>query len=660
MRLPSLCISALIMVLAMGSAIAEDGGVFRLQLKEPILFTGEHGETPEPGSNGGIVFSIPEAVNGRIDGRLDGALSVRIEVHGLEAEQIVAIASLPPGALWLEDENAYGSGWLNWPSAAIGAWHPVIEVRDGDENLLASANIDLLVHPPLTASVSATSYEVEIGDELSIPATAVNLIGEAVWSSQPATLPEWLTMNAQDGIVSVDTSEANTIGTVSLTATDQFDYETATTLPFSVTVNGRQTGYWVSLLGAVNSDNGVSLAVSGDSILVAGDSYAPGLGGTDILLAKYETSGKLQWKKGWGTSKADSGQGVAIGGDGSVFLTGHVAKQGTSENSFFVSGHDANGIMAWKNSFGNVGYEYSNGIVVNSNGALRAVGQSVTGGRGNYDIMTVAYTQSGGVAWRASLGGTADDRGYKIAAAASGAVVVTGYTRSVSVGGLDIILAKYAEDGTRLWHAVLGGSQNDYGEDVAVASDGSIYVAGTSDSNSVLAKYDADGNMLWYKGLVNAAFKGVAVGGDGIYVVGETGAFGAGGLDVLVAKYNAQGDLLWQKTLGGAGNDRGTKIEVGQDGAIYIVGSMVSGGATGYDVMLARLPMDDIGALEAGGLKWMNANHANLPTVLTPNRNPAGITNTPSPAGLVDTTALTTLTEGDVDGMSDTWIDFRE
>ena len=46
------------------------------------------------------------------------------------------------------------------------------------------------------------------------------------------------------------------------------------------------------------------------------------LGSYDIILLKYDSSGALLWTRQTGTTGTDIGYGVAVSGDGSIYVTG--------------------------------------------------------------------------------------------------------------------------------------------------------------------------------------------------------------------------------------------------------------------------------------------------------------------------------------------------
>ena len=49
------------------------------------------------------------------------------------------------------------------------------------------------------------------------------------------------------------------------------------------------------------------------------------IGSFDIFLMKYDSFGALLWTRQTGTTTSDYGYGVAVSGDGSIFVTGYTA-----------------------------------------------------------------------------------------------------------------------------------------------------------------------------------------------------------------------------------------------------------------------------------------------------------------------------------------------
>ncbi len=174
-----------------------------------------------------------------------------------------------------------------------------------------------------------------------------------------------------------------------------------------------------------------------------------------------------------------------------------------------------------------------------------------------------------------------------------------------------------------------GGVNADLGDAVALAEDGSLYVAGTfegtatfdgvsvtsaGDSDFFLVKYVRQGNDLvaqWARrggtDVFNDFGGAVAVAPDGsVYTTGFfTGiASWDGGtnpdvvlttfsdFDAFLAKYTPEGDLAWVRQAGGVDQDTGRDLAVDAAGNVYLAGGF-AGTATFGDVTLVSAGSSD-------------------------------------------------------------------
>jgi len=108
-----------------------------------------------------------------------------------------------------------------------------------------------------------------------------------------------------------------------------------------------------------------------------------------------------------------------------------------------------------------------------------------------------------------------------------------------SFGAQDVVVARYAFDGSLDWVFSFGGS----GADVPTA------IAATPDGGTVVVGYGSGGGLC-----------------------GGTVATSLGGRDVLVMKLSASGDCLWAHLLGGPDDDEARGIAVSADGTLNVVG----------------------------------------------------------------------------------------
>ena len=219
--------------------------------------------------------------------------------------------------------------------------------------------------------------------------------------------------------------------------------------------------------------------------------------------------------------------------------------------------------LAWSTYLGGSDYDYSYGISVDTAGNALVTGKTrssgwVSGGfdtsynGGNYDAFVVKLSPTGDHLWSTYLGGSDTDWGKDIAADTKGNALVTGSTASPGwvSGGFDTsygggtdddgFVVKLSPSGDHLWSTYLGGSQSDGGRGVAVDASNNVLVTGLTSSS------------------------GWVSGGD------DTSHNGYG--DAFVVKLSPGGSHLWSTYCGGAESDPGSDIAVDADGNALITG----------------------------------------------------------------------------------------
>lgn len=298
-----------------------------------------------------------------------------------------------------------------------------------------------------------------------------------------------------------------------------------------------------------------------------------GINKADIFLVKYDKNGNCKWAKSSGGTDSDMPGSVATDNYGNVYLTG---SYGSTSISFDTT------------TFTITGY---------------------TG------FFLVKYDSLGNVIWAKNQPGTCSASGYAVSVDIAGNIYVSGSFSSfscpsvtfgttvlTSMGGNEIFLAKFDNNGNVLWATSVGGINHEYDPNVTIDNLGNVYLCGYFFSPSMIigsttltnmgsndlfiSKYDSLGNVIWAKGIGGTSGeypRDIATDSDGIFIVGgyrsPTLSFDAVtlinnstvNLNIFIAKLDFTGNTLWAKSAGGINQNEATSITTDFSG-IYITG----------------------------------------------------------------------------------------
>jgi hypothetical protein len=393
--------------------------------------------------------------------------------------------------------------------------------------------------------------------------------------------------------------------------------------------------------GGTGSDTGQDIAVDNSGNIYITGAYTgttkfgaiekTSTGSTDIFIAKYNSSGVVQWVKSAGGENAEGASSIAVDANGNVYVIGSHGGEATFESTtlstyggsdVFIVKYNSSGVFQWVKAAGGEQDDEGLGIAVDNSGGVYITGSyidyahfspSITiNAAGESDIFIAKMDDTGAFIWVQTAGGANKDLGQDIVADNTG-VYLTGTFESTATFGAysktatglsDIFIAKYNTSGVAQWVKSAGGSADDHGMSIALDGSGNLYTTGfyygtaTFESTTIgtgivntyeifLTKYNTSGALQWAQTAGGTGFDnglGVAANATNVYITGfftGSAAFGSknvsgqGETDIFVAKYNTSGVCQSAQSAGGTLQDNGQSVALDTSGKAYITGRYV-------------------------------------------------------------------------------------
>ncbi|MBU1821313.1 MAG: SBBP repeat-containing protein [Bacteroidetes bacterium] len=267
---------------------------------------------------------------------------------------------------------------------------------------------------------------------------------------------------------------------------------------------------------ALDRDGNVFVTGSFQETASFGSATLTATNGSDMFIVKYNTNGEVLWVKKVDGSSHASGKGIATDGSGNVYVTGEFKSAVSLDGESLGSGGDSDvllaklnkdGALQWIRSAGGVEGDFSSGIAADESGNVSITGifrsnatfAGVTlTNNGVYDIFVAHYSTSGTLQWAKGFGGRQHDLAGDITTGKDGSVYVAGsFRESVTVGNqtfktketgnatdnisTDLILIKFDKDGTPLWVKQEGGDgfdSNEFVLGITYSSMNELYIIG--------------------------------------------------------------------------------------------------------------------------------------------------------------------------------------
>ncbi len=231
---------------------------------------------------------------------------------------------------------------------------------------------------------------------------------------------------------------------------------------------------WATYYGGAGDDQGFSVATDGlGNVIIAGETGSSTLIGTpgshqvnrggntfnmDGFIAKFDSSGKLNWGTYYGGEADDRIAGVRCDKKDNIYIAGTTfSKQNIATPGTHMDEKD-----------------------------------------GNSDIFIGRFSANGSRIWGTFFGGESSDQGVDIGISDAYELFFTGHTvsdylategadRPYRADSVDVISGQFDTSGNLLWASYYGGEEHDYVNAMAVQAKGTFYITGVTNSTANIA-----------------------------------------------------------------------------------------------------------------------------------------------------------------------------
>jgi len=400
---------------------------------------------------------------------------------------------------------------------------------------------------------------------------------------------------------------------------------------------------------------GGTATLAGKTLIAKGDN--------DMFTAKLSPSGALVWVATAGGTGWTCGEDIAVDWAGNVHVSGRFRGTATfgsfthtkvSHREVFVAKLNPTGKYNWVFTAKGKNWESGEEIALGPQGSVYVAGyfeDSLTFGsttlqsKGSKDVFVAKLNSSGGLNWVISAGDVNSDELGGLAVDESGNAYITGWFSGkmtlgsfVLSGQSDLFVARLSKGGKFQWAKSAGGVGSGQGRAITVDSVGNSYVTGTFGGNATfgtltlkgdgsdlfVSKLDSSGKFTWAVGFKGSGWEygrairlnragQIVIGGHfGYYAKGpgETLTLGTqvltskGKVDAFMALLDPQGKALWASGGGGPDLEYLHGLAIGPTGSVFSCGSFKLTGTFGNKTLVSQGGEDGFLWKEPPSSKW--------------------------------------------------------
>ncbi len=342
--------------------------------------------------------------------------------------------------------------------------------------------------------------------------------------------------------------------------------------------------------GSTNREDVTAVAAAPDGGFYLTGTMTLAIGGEELFLTKIAGNGSLAWQRSWkatpnGIYEAND---VAVAPDGSVYVTGVFAPNGTQAGDVLLLKFSPNGALIWQRTWDSGNTETGEALAIAGDGSI-----CVSAGSNSLHelgpLVLLRFAPDGTLFWQRTWSNVA-----------SGDALAIGPTGNIHVAGVaprpdgtfhwDMVVLTVSPQGTLLWQRDLAaGDVADARGGLTVAPDGSIYVAGglqaiqgsTAINDTLIAKFSPNGSLAWAfaYGANNDDFPGgVVVLPGGTLLIGgvSQSPFVGGPSFAYLLRVDVKGKGIGCNSVDGSGLDKGEDVALAADQTVVLAATTTS------------------------------------------------------------------------------------
>ena len=243
---------------------------------------------------------------------------------------------------------------------------------------------------------------------------------------------------------------------------------------------------WLKTFEGLDYGAFFDVTVAGDGRLLAvGTTHHPLTATTrgDVLVAKLTLQGEPIWEKTHGGAATDQGIRVVPAGDGGFLVLAETDSFGGGERDLYLLKLDANGDLAWSETYGGAGTEWAKDLIRTADDGFVLVGETSSFGD-SFDAYVIKVDGSGAVLWETTLGGDDHETGVAVLEAENGDLLVlvgVSYPGGYAGNRRDSRLFRLDSEGSEIWSTLYRAEVKQWGNDMVFSPDGDVVIVGIAE-----------------------------------------------------------------------------------------------------------------------------------------------------------------------------------